>query len=97
MLLMCFSSWKPLLWLVSHTLIFLEIENRFGLCLGYAIFWKENFLSFFFLRATPTPHGSSQARGQIGAVAANLHHSNGNARPEPHLQPTPQPMAMLDP
>ena len=33
---------------------------------------------FFFLRAAPTTYGSSQARGQIGAVAANLHHSHGN-------------------
>ena len=42
-------------------------------------------------------HGGSQARGQIGAVAAGLYHSHSNARSEPHLQPTPQPMATLDP
>ena len=33
---------------------------------------------------------SSQARGQIGAAAASLHHSHSNTGSEPHLQPTPQ-------
>ena len=28
----------------------------------------------------PTAYGSSQARVQIGAVAAGLHHSHGNAQ-----------------
>ena len=32
---------------------------------------------------------SSQARGQIGAVAAGLHHSHSNARSKPCLPPTP--------
>ena len=31
---------------------------------------------FFFFRATPTVHGSSQARGPVGFVAAGLHHSH---------------------
>ena len=54
--------------------------------------------SFFPLfRAAPTAYGSSQTRGQIGAAAAGLHHSHSNARSEPHLQPTPQLMAMPDP
>uniref|UniRef100_A0A8D1NJA1 High mobility group nucleosome-binding domain-containing protein 3 n=1 Tax=Sus scrofa TaxID=9823 RepID=A0A8D1NJA1_PIG len=35
---------------------------------------------------------SSQARGLIGAVAASLHQKS-----EPHLRPTPQLMATLDP
>ena len=34
--------------------------------------------------------GSSQARGQIGAVANGLCHNHSNAESEPHLQPTPQ-------
>ena len=42
-------------------------------------------------------YGDSQARGQIGAVAAALHHSHSNAGSEPYLRPTPQLMAMLDP
>ena len=44
---------------------------------------------FFFFKAAPTAYGSSQARGQIGAVVADLYHSHSNARSEPHLRPTP--------
>ena len=40
--------------------------------------------------------GGSQARGQIGAAAAGLHHSHSNAKSELHLQPTPQLVEMLD-
>ena len=38
------------------------------------------FLSFFFffLRAAPVAYGRSQARSQIGAAAASLHHSHNN-------------------
>ena len=39
--------------------------------------------------------GSSQARGRIGA--ARLHYSHSNLGSEPHLQPTPQLITMLDP
>ena len=38
-----------------------------------------SFLFFFFFclfRAAPAAYGGSQARGQIGAVAASLHHSS---------------------
>ena len=42
-------------------------------------------------------HGGFQARSQIGAVVTGIHHSHSNARPEVHLQPTPQLMAMPDP
>ena len=57
------------------------------------------FFLFFFLlfRAALVAYGGSQARGPIGAVAAGLHHSHGNAGSEPHLQPIPQLMAMPDP
>ena len=34
------------------------------------------FFSFCFFRATPTTYGGSQARGPIGAVAADIHHSS---------------------
>ena len=43
------------------------------------------FFSFSLFRAAPVTCGSSQARGQIGATAADLHHSHSNARSEPHL------------
>ena len=42
------------------------------------------FFVFFSFRATPEAHGSFQARGQIGAVAASLHH-----RSQQHQIPNP--------
>ena len=40
-------------------------------------------------------YGGSQARGQIGATAAGLCHSNTGS--EPHLRPIPQLTATPDP
>ena len=48
-------------------------------------------------RATHVAYGGSQARGLIGAEAAGLYHSHGNARSEPCLRPTPLLTAMLEP
>ena len=50
---------------------------------------------FCLFRATPTAYGSSQARGQIGPVAAGLPHSHSNVRSKRHLPPTPQLTATL--
>ena len=47
--------------------------------------------------AVPVAYGSSQARGQTGAVAASLRHSHSNAKSEPRLWPTPQLTAMPGP
>ena len=47
--------------------------------------------------AAPAAYGGSQARGLIRAVATSLRHSYSNVESEPHLQPTPQLMATLDP
>ena len=59
------------------------------------------FISFFFLfflfRAALAAYGGSQARGQIGAVAASLHHSYSNVGSELCLQPTPQLNTRTDP
>ena len=44
-----------------------------------------------------TTYGGGQARGQIRATAASLHHSHSNARSKPRLQPTPQLMVIPDP
>ena len=58
------------------------------------------FFLFFFLclfRAVLAAYGNSQARGRIGAAAAGLHHSHGNARSKldlrliPQLTATPKP------
>ena len=53
------------------------------------------FLSFF--PANPAAYGDSQARGQIRATAAGLHHSHSNAGSEWSLQPTPQATAVPNP
>ena len=55
------------------------------------------FSSFVLFRAIPVAYGGSQARGLIGAVAADLRQSHSNARSEPCLRPTLQLTAMLDP
>ena len=50
----------------------------------------HSFFFFLLFRAAPTTYASSQARGWIGATAADLHHSHSNAGSEPRLRPTPQ-------
>ena len=64
------------------------------------LYWNWNYqvnsFFFFLFRPIPAAYGSSQARGQIGAASAGLHHSHSNARSEPGLQPIPQLMATLD-
>ena len=57
------------------------------------------FFFFFFglFRAEPEVYGSFQARGQIRATLASLHHSHSNTGSKLHLPPTPQLTAMLDP
>ena len=52
-----------------------------------------------FFGIAPAAHGSSQARGQVGAGAevASLCHSYSNTRSEPCLRLTPQLMAKPDP
>ena len=55
------------------------------------------FFVFCLFRAAPVAYGGSQARGQIGAVAAGLHHSHSDTGSKPHLQPTQQLSAMADP
>ena len=59
------------------------------------------FILFYFIfnlfRAALMAYGGSQARGQIGATDASLHHSHSNARCEPCLQPTPQLTTTPDP
>ena len=62
--------------------------------LGFIVLFYFGFCLF---RATPITYGGSQARGRIKAVAAALCRSHSNARFEPHLWPTPQLMAMLNP
>lgn len=55
------------------------------------------FFFFFLFRAAPVAYESSQARGQMRAAAAGLHHSHSNYGSEPYLQPMPQLVATPDP
>ena len=57
---------------------------------------KVLYLFIYFGFLGPHPHYMEVPRpgGQIKATAANSHSNTGS---EPHLQPTPQLMAMLDP
>ena len=52
---------------------------------AFIIFSKTMTISFFFFfglfRAAPTADGGSQARGQIEAAAAGLHHSHAGSKP----------------
>ena len=52
---------------------------------------------FFLFKAKPGAYGSSQARDQIGAVAASLCRSHSNPRSKQYLWPIPQLMATPDP
>ena len=75
-------------------IVFSEYMPRSGIVesFGKSIFsFKLPFkkIFFFFFRATPAAYGVSQARGQIGAVAADLHHSHNNVGAEACVQPTP--------
>ena len=72
---------SSLIFMISFLLLTL------GVCLLY----------FCFSRASFKAYRNSQARGQLGAVAASLCHSHSNAESEPHLQPTPQLTAVPDP
>ena len=60
--------------------IFLNIVAGFKIFI--IIFTIIVFFVFCLFRATPMAYGSSQARGQIGAVAAGLRQSHSNAGSE---------------
>ena len=53
---------------------------------------KHTFYGRFLLlfRAAPAAYRRSRAKGQIGAVAAGLHHSHSSAGSMPRVRPTPQ-------
>ena len=58
---------------------------------------KSRCYFFFFKETSPAAHGSSQARGRIGAVASGPHYNHSFARPKLHLQPMAQLTAMPSP
>ena len=93
-------SFRPLLLLLEQTtILLLSFKSCFTPSLSLLIY-----IGFFCLlvclfvclfRARPVAYGCSQARGQIGATAASLYHSN--TRSKPHLQPKTQLVATLVP
>ena len=52
---------------------------------GLFSFETEAEIFFFFLWATPTAYGSSQARSRIGAADASLHRRHSQAGSKPRL------------
>ena len=73
-----FPPWK----LPKNNLFAVSIVWAFSEChiLGIILYVASLFLFFYFcpFRATLAAFGGSQARGQIGAVAASPHHSYSN-------------------
>ena len=67
----------------GFTLCFPRVNTELLIFLFFFYF----FFIFCLFRAMPTANGSPQARGQIGAIAASLHHSQSDSGSEPHLQP----------
>ena len=77
---------------------FVSVFSFFLFCFVLWVFFCFLFFVFFAISwAAPMTYGSSQARGLIGAVAADLRQSHRNKGSEPRLQPTPQLTAMPDP
>ena len=67
----------------SKKILLLLCHRVFCLCFPLGFLWFQIFFIFYFFvfclfSATPTAYGGSQARGQIGAVTAGLHHSHSN-------------------
>ena len=92
----------PLIKITSHPALIVVEDSRAWkdvspLCSSSSFFFF--FLVFCLFRVTPEAYGGFQARGWIGAVAADLHHSHSHSHTpsKPRLQPTAQLMAMLDP
>ena len=87
----CLTFWLFLIDNVhKHSLKMLQYANE--------KYWSSvlemNFFFFRLFRAAPAAYGGSQARSWTGAVAAGLRHSHSNTGSNPHLQLTPQLMAI---
>ena len=92
---------RILLWFFYVSAVTVEISTSFLCLFGFSLSLSIYIFFFFGLfaisRAAPMAYGGSQARGQIGAVAAGLRQSHSNAGSESHLRPTPQLTAMPNP
>ena len=86
----CLLRYFHVLWTIDQ--VPLHFEASLSKILSLALFFF-----FCFFRETGATYGSSQARSQIGAAAATLHHSHSKARSESPMRPTPQLPATPDP
>ena len=78
------------------------LHNTMNVLSGTEAFTVKQLIFYFYFyfllfRAVPAAYGGSQGRSQIRATAAGLCHSHSNSGSEPHLRPTPQHIATLDP
>ena len=80
----------------SHIKVYKIQEEipKFIVNLGFKNFFASVFFPFY---GCTCGIWKFLARGQIGAAAASLCHSNSNVRSKPHLQTTPQLMGTPDP
>ena len=94
--LYCLQRFSPILWVVFS--IFLMVS--FAIQKLLSLLSSHQFIFLFIrclFRDAPVAYGASQARGQIGAVATDLHHSHRNTTSKLYLWPTPQFTLVLDP
>ena len=88
----CAMTWTPISRVFKNAIVWVPIMAQLFYsslnlkCISFFLF----FFFFCLFRAIPTAYGSSQARGQIRAIAAGLHHSHSNVGSEPCLWHTPQ-------
>ena len=65
----------------AHTLIIFLVRRTFKIySRSFSNIQCSTVFGFGLFRATPRAYGSFQARGQIGAAAAGLHHSSQQRR-----------------
>ena len=104
---------KPRKWHISPLFLAKQLSNHWSLLI--ILFWAFTycglihlffqptnfilFLYFLLFKVVPLAYGGSQARSQIRATSAGLHHSHSHSHTgsEPCLWPTPQLTATPDP
>ena len=82
-----YSGLLPILYNIKITFMSSQNSIPFFFYTRFLIFF--NYYYYLLFRATPAAYGGSQARGRIGATAANWCHSHSNTGSESHLRPTP--------
>ena len=91
------DTWIPISWTTaqSNTAV-LSGRCYFSHLFNFFLIFKNLFIYLVLLFRAHLQHRSSQARGQIRAAAASLHHSHSHTRSVLHLWPTSQLTARPD-